>query len=256
MAVYDEPLVMANIVVSDEMLDQLIAHSLNTRVTIYCTDKAATMAALQELGCQKPLEALSEELAASAALNPELTEAEFLYRYMEVLPENATSEYWVWYYINSGLLEITVSDPYGETYRAYQEAASLRLDGRTIVIFTLIAVSLVMLYLLCRSQVQGRLALLAVYRLLGIPGRKLYRIFTLEGILSAMRTILPSAVLTWGAVQVLKQIPEIELTLLLPWQAAGIVALLILGYYLLVSLLPLSRLLKLPPAQLAAKYDI
>lgn len=28
------------------------------------------------------------------------------------------------------------------------------------------------------------------------------------------------------------------------------------GYYLLVSLLPVTRLLLLPPAKLAAKYDI
>ena len=49
---------------------------------------------------------------------------------------------------------------------------------------------------------------------------------------------------------------EIELAIVLPWQAAGLVGLGILAYYLLVSVLPLFSLLRLPPARLAAKYDM
>ncbi len=253
-AVYEEPLMPANIVVADEMLEQIISHSLNTSITIYCTDKAATAATLRKLSKKTPLAKIAPEIAKD--MEPEQDEAEYLFRYLNEYPGNATKELWIWYYVNSGLLEITVTDPYGATYRAYQQAASLRVDGRSVVIFTLLGLSLVMLYLLCRAQIQERLELLAVYRLLGIPGRKLYGIFLMEGTLAALKTVLPSAVLTWLAVQILTQIPEIELTLLLPWQAAAAVSLVILMYYLLVSVLPLSRLLNLPPAQLAAKYDI
>jgi len=44
--------------------------------------------------------------------------------------------------------------------------------------------------------------------------------------------------------------------MLLPWQAAALVALVILVYHLAVSLIPLTRLLALPPARLASKYDL
>lgn len=255
-AVYEEPTVPANIIVSDETLELILLNCINQEVTLYCPDKASVAAALGKMNQKKTLAEISGELAALAENDPTMTEYDFLENYLENNPEKATDELWLQYYVNAGLLEIKVSDPYGETYRAYQEAAGLRANGRTIVIATLLVLSMVMLYLLCRAQVQERLGLLAVYRLLGIPGGKLYGIFLLEGTISALRTILPAALLTWAAAQILNQIPEIELTLILPWQAAAAVSLVILGYYLLVSLLPLSRLLKLPPAQLAAKYDI
>lgn len=255
-ALYEEPLVPANIVVADDMLDYIIDRSLNTSISIYCDNKEGIARTLNQLRKQSPLSDLSPELAALAAKHPEETEDQFLFRYLSEHPEDATDELWIWFYFNSGLLELTLSDPYGETYRAYQEAASLRLDGRTVVIFTLIGLSLVMLYLLCRSQVRERLELLAVYRLLGIPGRKLYGIFLLEGLMASAETILPASAITWASVEILKQVPESKLDLILPPEAALAVCLVILAYYLTVSVLPLSRLLNLPPARLAAQYDI
>ena len=156
----------------------------------------------------------------------------------------------------NGYLNVSVTDPYGETYKVYADAARLRADARTIVTVTILALCMVMLYLLCRVQVQERLGLIAVYRLLGIPKRKLHGIFLLESILSALGTVIPAAAVSWLAVFVLRQIPEIGLELLLPWQAVLAVSCALLAYYALVSLLPLARLLRLPPAQLAAKYDM
>ncbi|MBO7185162.1 MAG: ABC transporter ATP-binding protein/permease [Oscillospiraceae bacterium] len=155
-----------------------------------------------------------------------------------------------------GNLIVLYSDPYAEKYAVYAEAAHLRADGRTIVTATILLLCMVMLYLLCRAQVQGRLGLIAVYRLLGIPKRKLHGIFLMEAVLSALGTIVPTAAVSWLSVYVLARIPEIALDLLLPWQATVIVSIVLLGYYVLGSLLPLAQLLRLPPAQLAAKYDM
>ena len=151
---------------------------------------------------------------------------------------------------------VWVRDPYQTQYDRYVEAVSIRADARTIVTATVLAVCLVMLYLLCRTQVQGRIELLAVYRLLGIPRRKLHTIFLLEGALSALTAIIPTAILTWGGVMAIHRWTEIELPIVLPWRDAGLVSLGILAYYLLVSVLPLFSLLRLPPARLAVKYDM
>ena len=132
----------------------------------------------------------------------------------------------------------------------------MRLGARQIVTLTVIALSLAMLYLLQRSRVQERIGLVAVYRLLGIPGRKLGAIFALEHILSSLTSTPPTAFLTWLTVAVLKKFPSLEIQLLLPWYAAAGVYFCILAFCVLVSLLPLYRLLRLPPARLAAKYDL
>ena len=153
-------------------------------------------------------------------------------------------------------LQVQLRDTYAEKYAQYQQAATIRADARTIVTATVLVLSMVMLYLLCRTQVNQRLGLVAVYRLLGIPGRKLHAIFLLEGTLSALATIVPATGLTWLAITLAAKVPELESTLELPWQATCLSAAGILVYYLLVALLPLTRLLRLPPAQLAAKYDM
>ena len=156
----------------------------------------------------------------------------------------------------AGYLLVTVSDPYGEKYAKYEAAASVKADGRTIVTFTVLAVSAVMLYLLARTRARERLGMLAVYRLLGIPGRKAAAIFALESLLTGLAAALPAAVVTylvigWGA-----GTPEVGWQLLLPADAAAWTLGAILVYNLVVSLLPLRRLLSMPPAQLAAKFDM
>ena len=97
--------------------------------------------------------------------------------------------------------------------------------------------------------------MLAVYRLLGIPGRKLEGIFALESLLSAVTVVLPVTAAMWLGINLAHRIPELESVLTLPWQWALGTFLAITAYHLLVSLLPLWALLRLPPAQLAAKFD-
>lgn len=151
---------------------------------------------------------------------------------------------------------VTVTDRYAVTYEQYQAATFRKADARTIVTVTVIALSMVMLYLLCRAQAQERIGMIAVYRLLGIPGRKLAAIFSLESLLSSATMVLPAVFVTWAVINGAAQFPELELNLLLPWHTAVLIFVCILCYHLIVSLLPLFRLLRLPPAQLAAKYDI
>ena len=153
-------------------------------------------------------------------------------------------------------IKVDIVDPYQVQYDEYSEAVEIRADARSIVTATVLAVCLIMLYLLCRTQAQERIKLLAVYRLLGIPNRKLHGIFLLEGLLSALTAIIPTALITWAAVVFIETRTEIELSVVFTWQAVAITGAGILAYYLFTSVMPLFKLLRLPPAQLAAKYDM
>ena len=155
-----------------------------------------------------------------------------------------------------GYCIISVKDSYQTTYSEYEQASTMKADARTIVTFTVIVLCMVMLYLLCRAQTQSRMGMLAVYRLLGIPRRKLGGIFLLESLINSLFTALPAVALSWGYIQIASIVPELESNLLLPLPVAGWIYIGLLMYHLLVSFLPLLRLLQLPPAQLAAKYDM
>lgn len=258
--VFDDPNVISAIVARDEVVDFVITNSIGRDVMLYCEDKASVRSALDHVLRRKSLAELSPALEALASEYPEKSNTEIIQFYLA----NATadidpqllSELQLQLCLQSELLAVTVKDPYGDTYRAYEDAAGLRADGRSIVVATLLVLSLVMLYFLCRAQVNGRTELLAVYRLLGIPRRKLYAIFAMEALLGTMRTVLPATIVTCLGVYVATAIPELELSLTLPWAVAGAVSGAILVYYLAVSTIPLARPLKLPPARLAAKYDM
>ncbi len=151
---------------------------------------------------------------------------------------------------------VTVIDRYTQAYEEYAAATNRKTDARTIVTVTVIAVSLLMLYLLQRSQIHSRLGMLTVYRLLGIPKRKLAGIFLMESGLLCLLAALPTTVLAWGYIQIAAMLPALESKLLLPLPAAlGTFGAIVL-YYALATLIPLYRLMHLPPAQLAAKYDL
>ncbi len=155
-----------------------------------------------------------------------------------------------------GLVQYQIKDTYGSSWASYRNASSLKADARRVVTFAVIFLSMAMLYLLQRSFVQQRIGMIAVYRLLGLPGRKLIGIFALESFLLSIGSILPATVCTWLLVAVLNLLTDLHFSMVLPWQALLGTYLAVTGYYLAVCLLPVLRLLRLPPARLAAKYDI
>ena len=203
-----------------------------------------------------------DDVHYAAVLSDEAIEARFLGllldSYQIYCTDKAAMEPFIRDFIDSYEDEMIlpcVTDRYEIQRQAFEEAASLRMDARSIVTLTVLALCLVMLYLLCRTQARERLGLVAVYRLLGIPGRKLYGIFLLEAFLSSLAAVVPAAFLTWVGVAALHRWTSAAASILLPWPAAVLAGLGIICYYLLVSILPLISLLNLPPARLAARYE-
>ena len=155
----------------------------------------------------------------------------------------------------NGKVKIDVIDDYTAAWEEKVGQTQIRLDGRTIVTATILFLSFVMLYLFQRSQVREQIGMVAVYRLLGIPGRKLGTIFCVSSFLVFIRTTLPLTVVVWVILFVLRQFEAFEIPLYLSLEAAAIGAGAILIFHILVSLLPLYRLLRQPPARLASKFD-
>lgn len=152
-------------------------------------------------------------------------------------------------------IQVFVTDQYGSDWDAYLALTQKRIDARTIVTLTVILLCIVMLYLLQCSGVHERIGMICVYRLLGIPKRKLMAVFATESVLTFLTTTLPTAALAFLTVATLTKLPSADIQLLLPWKAACFVTLAIGLCQILLSVLPLLRLLRQPPARLATKFD-
>ena len=158
--------------------------------------------------------------------------------------------------VNDKIIKLEVRDIYEETLSRYIEASKLKMDARFIVTVSVMAVSLIMLYLLRLSQIEGEIVMLSVYRLLGIPKRKLCSIFMVDSLINTFITALPTALLTFLTVFVLNILPSVNLNFVLTFPVSLLIYLLISLFHLVVPLIPLIRLLSLPPAQLATRSDI
>jgi len=152
-------------------------------------------------------------------------------------------------------IDLTVTDRAGEAWNEQRSLARERMGARMIVTVTVVAVCAVMLWLLQRSRVRAHSGMIAVYRLLCIPKRKLVSLFFWEAFLSSLTSALPATVLAFFAMRGASMVAELNYSVYLPMAAAAITYGCILLFHLAASVLPVLSLVRIPPAQLAAKYD-
>ena len=153
-------------------------------------------------------------------------------------------------------ISLTVNDRYAMDMAAYTERTALKVDARTIVTATVLITATLMLYLMQRSKIRQRMDLIAVYRLLGIPKRNLLTIFAIESLLLTLKYALPTVLAVFIGFRIMASVEMLAASaLLFPLWAAGLTLGAIALFRLLVATLPVLRLLHLPPARLAAKYD-
>lgn len=154
-----------------------------------------------------------------------------------------------------GVIQINVTDHYTDYMAAYQAAVAKRLNARTIVTATILLISAVLLAFLLKARQQARTELFAVYRMLGVPRSRTLAILALESICLSAVSSLPVAFATWGVITALTALPSLSFSMILPFGAALASYIAVLCFHLAASLFPAARLLCMPPAQLAAKYD-
>lgn len=97
--------------------------------------------------------------------------------------------------------------------------------------------------------------MIAVYRMFGIPNRDSMGVFIIENVLLTLKFAVPAVFIAWGAVTLLPILGvgglSIEVPLWAPFAAIGIILL----AEVIVAVIAVRRLLRMPPAKLASKYD-
>ncbi len=149
----------------------------------------------------------------------------------------------------AGMLDIRIADQYADAYGSYRDKTTAKADARTIVTVTVFVLSVVMLYLMQRAKTNERMDIVAVYRLLGVPKRALVFVFGVESIVLTVKFAVPTVLAVFLAIYF--ALPS----MLFPAWAAGVTLAAIFAVRLLLAVIPVLRLLSLPPAKLAAKYD-
>jgi len=153
-------------------------------------------------------------------------------------------------------ISLEITDLYEEDLAEYNAAKEVKLSGRMVITITIFIISMIILYFMMRANAIKRMTDIAVYRLLGISKGSIVWLFAIENILLTSYTSVVGALVTTLVTNFISSIPALGITFVFPWYAfVGTV----LFFYLIntfIGIMPIRKILKLPPAQLAAKYDI
>lgn len=125
--------------------------------------------------------------------------------------------------------------------------------GKNLIMVAAVLVVLFMLYFMIKSNVSARMEELTVYRLIGIGKRSIQKAYLLEMFLITSYTVLPAVLITTGIIKYIGGIPSLGLTLYFPWWVAICIIGAMYLLNLLISIMPVNRILSQPPAVLAAK---
>ncbi len=154
-------------------------------------------------------------------------------------------------------LTINVIDLYEEDMKEYNEKRTEELSGGIIIVtITIFIISMIILYFMMKTNAIKRMQDIGVYRLLGISKASIVWLFAIENILLTSYTSVVGAIVTIAVYAFIASIPALGMTFIYPWYA--ILGTLLFFYVVntLIGIMPIRKILRLPPAQLAAKYDI
>lgn len=151
-------------------------------------------------------------------------------------------------------VRLEVEDIYGQQLSEYKADRSDKLSANLIASVATFIISITMLYFTMKSNTIRRAQELTVYRLMGITRRSIIAAFVLEIILVTNATVLPAVIVLSAIIKYIAIIPALQIHIIYPWTA--VVALLLFLYLsnIIAGILPVYRIVKLPPAQIATKY--
>ena len=153
-------------------------------------------------------------------------------------------------------INVTIEDTYGTTMSAYKENLQVKFDARIIVTVTIFIVSMIILYFMMKANAVSKITDLGVYRLLGISKKSIIGMFALENAVLTTYTSLIGVLGTAAVTKFLGSIPALQMNIVFPWYAVLGTIVFLYALNIVVGIMPIRKILQLPPAQLAAKYDI
>lgn len=134
-----------------------------------------------------------------------------------------------------------------------KEKQKVSINAGYLVTLAVTFLSLIMIYFTIKSNALARSEELTVYRLIGISSGSILKAYMLEMILVTAYTCIPAILVTSAIIKFIVSIPSLQIYLLFPWWMALALMAALLAVNSIISLLPVWGILRMPPAQLAAK---
>ena len=155
----------------------------------------------------------------------------------------------------SNYMRISVEDRYSEQIATYEAARTQKLDARVIVTIMILLMSFVVLYISMKSNGIQSLNRICVYRILGVSKLSILWIYGIQIILLSIFTTVLGTLATAGVLLFVSNIPYLDINFVVTGASVIITGVTLLLVNLITGLLPITRFLRIPLAQLSTIYD-
>ncbi len=165
-------------------------------------------------------------------------------QFIDELPEEYTN-----------YMRIRVEDRYTEQMATYEEARTQKLDARVIVTIMILLMSFVVLYISMKSNGIQNMNRICVFRILGVSKSSILWMYGIQIILLSFFTTVLGTLTTAGVLLFVSNIPYLEINFVVTGASVMITGVALLLVNLITGLLPITRFLRIPLAQLSTIYD-
>lgn len=155
-----------------------------------------------------------------------------------------------------GKIRITVTDDYGTKVSSFLAERNTKLAGRALITAMILLISLIMLAISMKTMAMRNVENISVYRLLGIRGKSIVHLYAATVAALSLCSTLPGILICAGVLRSVSGIEALQLDFSFGPPVMLLTILALFAANTLVGLLPIWRIVKTPPAQLATKSDI
>lgn len=150
-------------------------------------------------------------------------------------------------------LKVEVTHTYDKQLKSYLESKQLDVNARYIVTGGILLLSLIIMFFMMKTNATNRMGELVVYRLIGISPRSITVTYILEIFMMVSRTQLPATVFVCCILKYLSGIKNLGFATSCPLYLMFLIIVVCYVINIIVGLIPIWKIVKLPPAKLAAK---
>ena len=147
----------------------------------------------------------------------------------------------------------SVKCQYNNQLNKYREKRKMNVGTKNIVTIALALLAFIMIYFSIKSNAVSRIEELTVYRLLGIEKGSILQAYVLEMMMLCAYTVLPGALITSSIIKFMAQVPSLQIKMIYPWWAVLLLIIIIFAINIILSILPVNKIISRPPAELAVK---
>lgn len=222
-------------ILNDDVYDKLLASiaSISCEIlNIYCEDKS------------------EEKLVADYIAS---VKDYFMSGELKALPENG-------FYDEADFKDVYINlnsyNNYDNYLEPYLIESNKNVASRLLITFTILLISVVIVFFSMKSYSITNIYDIGVYRALGIKKSSIAFVYALEILIISLKTTLIGGAATYLIVNIIDGVPVFDLSIGMSFELFALTTFGLISLNVIVGVLPVLGYLKLTPSQILTKYDI